>query len=293
MWNRPWNLKEGFFIGGGLIIVGLILELSIGPVSWDIFVWPANCWVLVGFLLLIIGIYSLRKRIYAFNFLGSYKAAIPTLAYAVALTILMGLTRQTENGTGVSNMLTFWPFVLTYVWLTLILGQVILRRLSHFRWKHDIPFMLNHLGLFIALTTATLGNADMQRVKMVTVLGEKEWRGLNEQGNVVELPIAIQLDRFIMETYEDGTPRRFASEVQLSTDSGKNLQATVDVNKPITLEGWKIYQYSYDTSMGAESNISILELVHDPWLPAVYTGIYMMLTGAFCMFILGVRRKKS
>lgn len=293
MWNRPWNLKEGFFIGGGLIIIGLILEWSIGPVSWDVFVWPVNGWVLIGFLLLNVVIFSLRKRFYAFNFLGSYKAAIPTLAYAVALTIIMGLTRQTENGTGVSNMLTFWPFVLTYIWLTVILGQVILRRLSHFKWKHDIPFMLNHLGLFIALTTATLGNADMQRVKMVTVLGEKEWRGLNEQGNVVELPIAIQLDRFIMETYDDGTPRRFASEVQLSTDSGKHLQATVDVNKPITLEGWKIYQYSYDTSMGAESNISILELVHDPWLPAVYTGIYMMLTGAFCMFILGVRRKES
>lgn len=293
MWNRPWNLKEGFLIGGGLIIVGLILELSIGPVSWDIFVWPANCWVLVGFLLLNIGIYSLRKRIYAFNFLGSFKAAIPSLAYAVVLTIIMGLTRQIADGTGLSNMLTFWPFVLTYVYLTVILSQVILRRLTHFRWQHDIPFMLNHLGLFIALTTATLGNADMQRLKMVTALGEKEWRGLNEQGEVVKLPITIQLDRFIMETYDDGTPRRFASEVQLFTTSGKHLQATVDVNKPLTVEGWKIYQYGYDTSKGAESNISILELVHDPWLPAVYTGIYMMLMGAVSMFILGVRRKKS
>ena len=37
MWNRPWSLKEGFLIGGGLIIAGLMLELSIGPVSWDAF----------------------------------------------------------------------------------------------------------------------------------------------------------------------------------------------------------------------------------------------------------------
>ncbi|MBQ9884997.1 MAG: hypothetical protein IJM43_11225, partial [Bacteroidaceae bacterium] len=81
--------------------------------------------------------------------------------------------------------------------------------------------------------------------------------------------------------------------VQLFTISGQHLQATVDVNKPITVEGWKIYQYGYDTSMGAESNTSILELIHDPWLPAVYTGIYMMLLGAVCMFILGVRRKQS
>ena len=293
MWNRPWSLKEGFLIGGGLIIAGLMLELSIGPVSWDAFIWPANFWVLIGFLLLNIVIYSIRKRIYAFSFIASYKAAIPTLAYAVVLTIIMGLTRQTVNGKGVSNMLTFWPFVLTYVYLTVILGQIILRRLTHFMWQRDIPFLLNHLGLFIALVTATLGNADMQRLKMITALGETEWRGLNEQGEIVELPIAIQLDRFIMETYDDGTPRRFASEVQLFTISGQHLQATVDVNKPITVEGWKIYQYGYDTSMGAESNTSILELIHDPWLPAVYTGIYMMLLGAVCMFILGVRRKQS
>ncbi len=43
--------------------------------------------------------------------------------------------------------------------------------------------------------------------------------------------------------------------------------------------------------MGAQSQISILELVSDPWLPLVYTGIYMMLAGAVCMFLSGGRRK--
>ena len=38
--------------------------------------------------------------------------------------------------------------------------------------KRDIPFLLNHLGLFLAMTTATLGNADMQLLKMITVKGE-------------------------------------------------------------------------------------------------------------------------
>ncbi|MBP5798482.1 MAG: cytochrome c biogenesis protein CcsA [Prevotella sp.] len=64
------------------------------------------------------------------------------------------------------------------------------------------------------------------------------------------------------------------------TRSGKNFQATVDVNKPVEVEGWKIYQYSYDMQMGAMSKTSVLELVRDPWLPAVYTGIFMMLLGA-------------
>ena len=45
--------------------------------------------------------------------------------------------------------------------------------------------------------------------------------------------------------------------------------------------------------MGAQSHISILELVSDPWLPFVYVGIYMMLGGAVCLFVFGGRRGKT
>ena len=42
------NMKEGFLIGGGLIVAGLMLELSVGPVVWDAFAWPLNGIVLAG-----------------------------------------------------------------------------------------------------------------------------------------------------------------------------------------------------------------------------------------------------
>ncbi len=289
MWTKPYGMKEGFLIGGGLIFAGLMLELSVGPVDWDAFRWPVNGIVLAGFLVLIAIIFLLRKRVYGFQFIGTFKAAIPALVYAVMLTIIMGLTRQEVNGVWLNNMLSFWPFVLIYVYIAVILGQIILRRTLHFQWKRDIPFLLNHLGLFLAMTTATLGNADMQRLKMITVKGEPEWRALTSQQQIVEMPIAIELKEFIMETYDDGSPRRFASDIQILTKTGKNIQTTVEVNKPIEVDGWKIYQYGYDTQMGAMSQTSILELVSDPWLPLVYTGIYMMLAGAVCMFILGGR----
>ena len=302
MWTKPYDMKEGFLIGGGLIFAGLMLELSVGPVDWDAFRWPVNGVVLAGFLALIAIIFLLRKRVYGFQFISTYKAAIPALVYAVVLTIIMGLTRQEVNGTWLNNMLSFWPFVLIYVYIAMILGQIILRRTLHFQWKRDIPFLLNHLGLFLAMTTATLGNADMQRLKMITVKGEPEWRALTSQQQTfpskarlpvafVEMPIAIELKEFIMETYDDGSPRRFASDIQILTKTGKNIQTTVEVNKPVEVDGWKIYQYGYDTQMGAMSQTSILELVSDPWLPLVYTGIYMMLAGAVCMFILGGRKR--
>ena len=132
----------------------------------------------------------------------------------------------------------------------------------------------------------------MQRLKMMTVKGEPEWRAMTPQYQVVELPIAIELKDFIMETYDNGSPKRFASDIQIQTKTGKNIRTTVEVNKPVEVEGWKIYQYGYDTQMGAMSQTSILELVSDPWLPWVYTGIYMMLGGAVCMFVFGNKRRR-
>jgi cytochrome c biogenesis factor len=286
-------MKEGFLIGGGLIVAGLILELSVGQVVWEAFAWPVNGIVLAAFVAMIVAMHLLRKKVYAFRFLSTYQAAIPVMCYAVVLTIIMGLTRQSNNGSWINNMVTFWPFVLIYVYMALIVGLVVLKSALHLKTPSKIVAGLFHLGLFITMTTATLGNADMQRVKMITAIGEPEWRALDQQGRVKEMPLTIELKRFIMETYDDGSPKRFASEIQILTKSEKNIQATVDVNKPVEVDGWKIYQYGYDTSMGAQSNASILELVSDPWLPYVYLGIYMMLAGGVLMFVTGVRRKEE
>ena len=273
-------------------MAGLALQLCVGQVKWEAFAWPVNGYVFGGFLILIAIAFLLRKKVYAFQFLSTYQAAIPAMVYAVVLTIIMGLTRQKAGGTWLNDMLSFWPFVLIYVYIAVILGVIILRRIINFQFsifnlKRDIPFLLNHLGLFLALTTATLGNADMQRLKMITAVGEPEWRALDANGVVKEMPLSIELKKFIMETYDDGSPKRFASEIRIQTKTRKDIETTVDVNKPYEADGWKIYQFGYDTQMGANSQISILELVSDPWLPLVYTGIYMMLAGAVCMFVFG------
>ena len=312
MWTRSYGMKEGFLIGGGLIIAGLMLELSSGPVDWNAFRWPVNGIVLAGFLALITIIFLLRKRVHGFQFLGTYKAAIPALVYAVVLTIVMGLTRQEsltpnpspmgEGSLWINHMLNFWPFVLTYVYIAVILGQVVLIKMKGFLklqnnslTTHLSPLtsILSHLGLFLAMTTATLGNADMQRLKMITVKGEPEWRALTSQQQIVQMPFAIELKEFVMETYDDGMPRRFASDIQILTKTDNSIQTTVEVNKPVEVDGWKIYQYGYDTQMGAMSQYSILELISDPWLPLVYTGIYMMLAGAVLMMLRAIPWRQS
>ena len=302
------NMSKGFALGGAVIIAGLLLELVVGHVHWELFAAPVN-YVVLALLLALIGvIYILGETSEIFRFLRTYNAAVPTLVYAVVLTIIMGCTRQQKDGHWIYDMLTFWPFVLIYLQMAIILGLVVLnhcrkaiailrdhsqlstrRLLSTFNFQ--LSTTINHLGLFIVLVAGTLGSADMQRLKMITFLDEIEWRAMDEQHQTIELPVAIELKRFIMEEYDDGSPRRFASDVRILTQTGKNFEATVEVNKPVSVDGYKIYQYGYDEHAGPASQFSILELVRDPWLPAVYTGIFMMLLGAACMLF--IRNKEQ
>lgn len=64
---------------------------------------------------------------------------------------------------------------------------------------------------------------------------------------VQELPFAIKLNRFNVEHYPTGQPKRFMSEIELlDRTTGKVLrQAEVEVNKPLNYAGIAIYQASF------------------------------------------------
>lgn len=80
-------------------------------------------------------------------------------------------------------------------------------------------------------------------------------------------------------------PQRFVSAVTVYTQSGEVVEDTIEVNRPLKIFGWNIYQLSYDETKGRWSDVSVFELVRDPWLPAVYAGIIMMVLGAVCLFV--------
>ena len=409
MFNEVWKMKEGFVFGAGLILVGLALQFSVGPIHWSDFAFPINLIFLIVFLLILILAYWLRHRVRLFSFLLTAEAAVPTLIYAAALTVVMGLTRQVSaheraiDPIGLTQMLSFWPFVLVYLLLASIVGLITLRQILHFRLR-ELPSLLSHVGLFRVIVTATLGSADMERVKLTATTDMPEWRATHEQG-FVELPLAIQLEKFTINEYppklliinsqtgksvpaknpeivlidkhfregnilkwrirvlknlplaapvvtsdttkyvewqssgavtallveaqrmKDGRavgpptvgwvtcgsylfpfqelkltkqlslvmarrePERYASRIHVYTESQKNIVATVEVNKPVSVDGWRIYQLSYDEAMGRWSETSTFELVKDPWLPAVYVGIYMLLAGAILTFIVSQKRR--
>ncbi|BAX79395.1 cytochrome c biogenesis protein ResB [Labilibaculum antarcticum] len=88
-------------------------------------------------------------------------------------------------------------------------------------------------------------------------------------------------------------PKKFSSEVSIYTPDGQKQEQTLEVNKPFTVNGWKIYQLSYDEKMGIYSTKSIVEVVKDPWQIFVYIGVFMMMIGSVYMFWRGNKVKNE
>ncbi len=79
-------------------------------------------------------------------------------------------------------------------------------------------------------------------------------------------------------------PKYYASDILLYTKSGITEQKhRIEVNSPLKVDGWFVYQYGYDNRAGADSNYSIFLAVYDPWLNVVYAGMLMILLGTILM----------
>ncbi|NQU32462.1 MAG: cytochrome c biogenesis protein ResB [Bacteroidetes bacterium] len=86
-------------------------------------------------------------------------------------------------------------------------------------------------------------------------------------------------------------PKEFTSIIEIYQKDENPIAINLEVNKPKVIGDWKIYQLNYDSNMGRWSDTSVVELIKDPWLPVVYTGIFMMLVGALYMFWMGTKNK--
>ncbi len=83
------------------------------------------------------------------------------------------------------------------------------------------------------------------------------------------------------------TPDKYSSVLRFYSDMQDYEEVKIEVNKPYSFKGWKIYQVGYNEQMGKWSNLSVLEFVKDPWLPLVYIGIFMILLGSLYLVWMG------
>lgn len=85
-------------------------------------------------------------------------------------------------------------------------------------------------------------------------------------------------------------PQSFKSKVKVFSSNGKMKEGEILVNHPMRVGNWMIYQHSYDTQRGRDSEWSIFELIYDPWVIISYIGYTLLMIGAVTLFWKGGRR---
>ncbi len=72
---------------------------------------------------------------------------------------------------------------------------------------------------------------------------------LSQSDGVVlqDLPFAVELKKFVVEYYDTGMPKLFASDIVIhDKETGEKFEERVEVNHPVSYKGVQIYQSSFD-----------------------------------------------
>lgn len=403
-WQAPWSYREGIVIAAGLVALGVVWQIALGKSGLQLPRWPGNLYLALLFAVALSVLHFFFQKSVTVKWLRSIPAAVTSAGLFCGLAVLMGIIPQTKAPTsgfirllGLNQLTGSWLYMIANVYFLSCLGMATLKRLFPMKRKNT-GYILNHLGLWLTLVAASLGSSDLQRLSMACYEGKIEWRAENENGQVVEMPLAVELKDFILEEYlpkitlidhetgkivlenkksqyfslgdapgnlgmyrvevekylpESGfvgdrfervneagappaallrvtnnqtgdiqsgwissgsflqqpyafkvsdqyslvmlppEPKKFQSDIRVLFPDGEQAETTLEVNKPFNTRGWKLYQLSYDSARGRWSSLSVIELVRDPWLPAVYVGVFMLLAGTLFLLRDGTSKKKG
>lgn len=100
-------------------------------------------------------------------------------------------------------------------------------------------------------------------------------------GNALFPTRVLQLDSAHSVVLAAAEAKQFSSQVVVyqKDTTIQPYKATIHVNHPLRVQGWRVYQSGYDDEAGRWSSLSKLQLVKDPWLPVVYVGLGFLLLG--------------
>ena len=403
LWENPWGYAESFFIGFGLIITGFFIEAFVTTSNTITIQYPTNIFILLGYITLLFICFKWLNSSPLITWLTKVPASISSIVLVTIMVMIMGIIPQVPtqnkniNTLGLNHITTNWAFILILFQFLTCLGLISIKKLVQFRWANT-GFILNHVGLFLALTAGVLGSGDLQRLTLNVYEGKPSLIATDVDRNQVELPFAVYLNDFLIEEYnpklalvdnitgsissndgknlyivkkgetlyfnnfevkiddylpnairfgmryesvnEQGAPpaanitikniennsikkawissgsfrypyesvkisedyslvmtipeaKKFSSDIDILTKEGERIKTVLEVNKAFKYNGWKIYQLSYNDKMGKWSDLSVIELVKDPWLPLIYIGIFMMIAGAIYMFWMGNKITKN
>lgn len=193
-------MKKQSFLFSASVIVPIILmttawclQWALGEFRMDLMRFPVNVAVAAQFVVVVAAAAVFLKKNKAIVWLSKSGAAISATAFFTLHVMLMALIPQTGQ-TGLHNIAGCWSFVFSLAYWMTALSFAIVKRMSVFSIR-NIFFVLQHLGLLIAVLAGALGQADKQQAYLRAWRNELVWYA-ETNGNMLELPFAVKLTDF-------------------------------------------------------------------------------------------------
>lgn len=272
-------MKRSVLIVLTIFITGLLIQAFAGYFPAEAFAFPINAAVLFAALAGLWVLWREKPGGAVCRWLASGNASIALIAAFLICCLILGMKMQDADAAsfpGFGNVRQTWWFILISIALMANLFVVILSRR-----KKGIRFILNHIGVLVALIGCFFGAPD-HTVSRAIVSGEAVHEAVGENGEIVPLPAAMKLDGFNVELDQRGNVRNYMALIDVY---GKKVELRVNHPYRISISE-DVYLTSYDRD-NPEPQYCIVEVVRQPWKYLIWAGIVMMMAGGILMFARG------
>lgn len=272
-------MKRSVLIVLTIFITGLLIQAFAGYFPAEAFAFPINVAVLFAALAGLWVLWREKPGGAVCRWLASGNASIALIAAFLICCLILGMKMQDADAAsfpGFGNVRRTWWFILISIALMSNLFVVILSRR-----KKGIRFILNHIGVLLALIGCFFGAPD-HTVSRAIVSGEAVHEAVGENGEIVPLPAAMKLDGFNVELDQRGNVRNYMALIDVD---GKKVELRVNHPYRISISE-DVYLTSYDRD-NPEPQYCIVEVVRQPWKYLIWAGIVMMMAGGILMFARG------
>lgn len=272
-------MKRSVLIVLTIFITGLLIQAFAGYFPAEAFAFPINAAVLFAALAGLWVLWREKPGGAVCRWLASGNASIALIAAFLICCLILGMKMQHADAVsfpGFGNVRRTWWFIFISIALMANLFVVILSRR-----KKGIRFILNHIGVLVALIGCFFGAPD-HTVSRAIVSGEAVHEAVGENGEIVPLPAAMKLDGFNVELDQRGNVRNYMALIDVD---GKKVELRVNHPYRISISE-DVYLTSYDRD-NPEPQYCIVEVVRQPWKYLIWAGIVMMMAGGILMFARG------
>ncbi len=103
LWENPWGYVESFFIGFGLIITGLFLEVISTSKNTFTISYPYNVIFLVSYIVLLFVLFKWFSNSQIIRWLTKVPASISSIALVTLMVMIMGIIPQVSSQNNLIN----------------------------------------------------------------------------------------------------------------------------------------------------------------------------------------------